>query len=332
MGVVALWPKTCKLAEGDDPLSRPAQAIDGDSVRRIGMDRVKVGAIEVSRIVYGMMRLAEAADTSPAQVQARIEACLAQGITTMDQADIYGDYGAETLLGDALRASPGLRDRLEIITKCDIIAPVGRYADRRVKYYDTSAHHITASVEMSLKALGTDRIDLLLLHRPDPLMHHEETGRALDTLVTAGKLRAVGVANFRRHDWSLLQSAMEVPLVTNQIELSVLHHAPLTDGQVAWMQEQAVPVMAWSPLAGGRLFRAEGAATRAVLTRIGQEQGVGPEAVAVAWLLRHPAVIVPVLGTNRLRRIKGLSDALKVTLDRETWFEIYTAALGHEVP
>jgi predicted oxidoreductase len=298
----------------------------------IGMDRVKLGPLELSRIVYGMWRLGEDEDRTPAHVQAKIEACLAQGITTMDQADIYGDYGAEAILGDALRAAPGLRDRIEIVTKCDIIAPVGRYADRRVKYYDTSAHHITASVEQSLRAMATDRIDLLLLHRPDPLMHHEETGQALETLVRAGKVRAVGVSNFRRHDWSLLQSAMELPLATNQIEVSVLHHAPLTDGEVAWMQESGVPIMAWSPLAGGRIFGAEGATVGAVLRRIGQEQGVGPEAVAVAWLLRHPAVILPVMGTNTLRRIRRLADALKVTLDRQTWFEIYTAALGHEVP
>ncbi len=217
------------------------------------MDRVKLGPLDCSRIVYGMWRLGDDADTSPAHVQAKIEACLAQGITTMDQADIYGGYTAEAILGDALRAAPGLRDRIEIVTKCDIIAPVGRYADRRVKYYDTSAHHITASVEHSLKAMGIEVIDLLLIHRPDPLMHHEETGLALDTLVTAGKVRAVGVSNFKRHDWSLLQSAMETPLATNQIELSVLHHAPLTDGEVAWMQEKSVPIMAWSPLAGGRL-------------------------------------------------------------------------------
>jgi predicted oxidoreductase len=201
-----------------------------------------------------------------------------------------------------------------------------------VKYYDTSAHHIAASVEHSLSAMGIDVIDLLLIHRPDPLMHHEETAHALDTLVAAGKVRAVGVSNFKRHDWSLLQSAMETPLATNQVELSVLHNTPLTDGEVAWMQEKAVPIMAWSPLAGGRLFGPEGAAVREVLTRVGQEAGVGPEAVAVAWLLRHPALILPVMGTNNLRRIKGLSDALKVTLDRQTWFEIYTAALGHEVP
>ncbi|MHA7886640.1 aldo/keto reductase [Roseicyclus sp.] len=296
------------------------------------MDRVKVGPLDVSRIVYGMWRLGDDADTSPAHVQAKIEACLAQGITTMDQADIYGGYTAEAILGDALRAAPGLRDKIEIVTKCDIIAPVGRYADKRVKYYDTSAHHITASVEQSLSAMGIEVIDLLLIHRPDPLMNHEETGHALDTLVAAGKVRAVGVSNFKRHDWSLLQSAMEVPLATNQVELSVMHHAPFTDGEVAWMQEKAVPIMAWSPLAGGRLFGDEGAAVREVLTRIGAEAGVGPEAVAVAWLLRHPALVLPVMGTNNLRRIKGLGDAAKVTLDRQAWFEIYTAALGHEVP
>lgn len=296
------------------------------------MDRVKVGPLELSRIVYGMWRLGDDADTSPAHVQAKIEACLAQGITTMDQADIYGGYTAEAILGDALRAAPGLREKIEIVTKCDIVAPVGRYADRRVKYYDTSAHHITASVEQSLSAMGIEVIDLLLIHRPDPLMNHEETGHALDTLVAAGKVRAVGVSNFKRHDWSLLQSAMEVPLATNQVELSVMHHAPLTDGEVAWMQEKAVPIMAWSPLAGGRLFGDEGAAVREVLTRIGAEAGVGPEAVAVAWLLRHPALILPVMGTNNLNRIKSLGDAVKVTLDRQDWFEIYTAALGHEVP
>jgi predicted oxidoreductase len=295
------------------------------------VDRINVGPLDLSRIVYGMWRLGDDADTSPAHVQAKIEACLAQGITTMDQADIYGGYTAEAILGDALRKAPGLRDRIEIVTKCDIIAPVGRYADRRVKYYDTSAPHITASVEQSLTAMGIEVIDLLLIHRPDPLMDHEETGRALDTLVAAGKVRAVGVSNFKRNDWSLLQSAMETPLATNQIELSVLHHTPLTDGEVAWMQERSVPIMAWSPLAGGRLFGAEGAAVRAVLDRIGQDQGVAAEAVAVAWLLRHPARILPVMGTNSLARIAALGDAARVTLDRQTWFEIYTAALGREV-
>lgn len=296
------------------------------------MERVTVGPLELSRLVYGMWRLGDDADTSPAHVQAKVEACLEQGITTMDQADIYGGYTAEELLGDAFRVSPGLRDRVEIVTKCGIIAPVGRYATKRVKYYDTSAGHISGAVERSLRLLRTEAIDLLLIHRPDPLMDHAETGRALDGLVASGKVRAVGVSNFRLHDWTLLQSAMSTPLATNQIEVSVLHPAPFTNGEIAWMQERDIPPMAWSPLAGGLLFGPEGEEVRLVLQRVAEAEGVAPEAVAVAWLMAHPARILPVLGTNNLDRIARIGDAAKVGIDRETWFEIYTAALGHEVP
>ena len=288
--------------------------------------------LEISRLVYGLWRVADDADTSPAHVQAKIEACLDQGITTMDQADIYGDYGAEEVMGAALRAAPALRDRIEIVTKCDIVAPIGKYSDKRVKYYDTSAAHITASVEASLTNMATDRIDLLLIHRPDPLMDHHETGAALDALVAAGKVRAVGVSNFKLNDWTLLQSAMKTPLCTNQIEASVLNFAPFIDGDIAWMQERAIHPMAWSPLGGGRLFTDEGAAVRAVLDRVAAEQGVDATAVAVAWLLAHPAKLAPVMGTNNLSRIRTISDAEKVELDRQTWFEILTAAMGNEVP
>jgi predicted oxidoreductase len=296
------------------------------------MNRVEVGELELSRIVYGMWRLGDDEDTSPGHVQAKVEACLAQGITTMDQADIYGDYGAEELLGAAFKAAPGLRDKVELVTKCDIVAPIGKHAGVRVKHYDTSEAHIISCVENSLRLMATDRIDLLLIHRPDPLMDHAETGRALDALVASGKVRAVGVSNFRPWDWSLLQSAMDTPLVTNQIEISAMHLAPFTNGDLAFHQEHGHPVMAWSPLAGGRLFTEEGAAVREVLTRIGHEQGVDPGAVAVAFLLRHPARILPVMGTNSLGRIAGLSDALKVSLDRQDWYEIYSATLGTEVP
>ncbi len=295
------------------------------------MERVTVGPLDLSRIIYGMWRLKDGEDTSAAHVQAKVEACLSQGITTMDQADIYGDYGAEAVLGDAFRVAPGLRDKVELITKCDIVAPIGKYADKRVKYYDTTPAHIIGSVENSLQVMGTDRIDLLLIHRPDPLMDHHATGRALDGLVASGKVRAVGVSNFKLHDWSLLQSAMTMPLVTNQIEISVLAHEAFSNGDVAWMQERAIPPMAWSPLAGGALFGAEYAAVRDALEVIGAAQGVNTDAVAVAWLLAHPARIMPVLGTNDLSRIARLSDATKVVLGREDWFSIYTAALGHEV-
>jgi predicted oxidoreductase len=290
------------------------------------------GQLEISRLVYGMWRVADDTDTSAAHVQAKIEACLDQGITTTDQADIYGDYGAEAVLGAALKAAPGLRDKLEIVTKCDIIAPIGKYSDRRVKYYDTSAEHITAAVEASLANMATDRIDLLLIHRPDPLMNHHETGAALDALVASGKVRAVGVSNFKLNDWTLLQSAMKTPLCTNQVEASVLHSAPFIDGDIAWMQERGIHPMAWSPLGGGSLFGAEGAPVRAVLDRIGAEQGADATAVAVAWLLAHPVGIAPVMGTNTLARIRAISDAEKVKIDRETWFEILNAVRGQRVP
>ena len=296
------------------------------------MSRVSLAPnLEISRIVYGMWRLSDDNDTSPAHVRAKIEACLDQGITTMDQADIYGGYEAEAVLGHALRGTD-LRDRIEIVTKCNIVAPAGRYADARVKHYDTSRAHILASVDHSLNLMGIDRVDLLLIHRPDPLMDQHETGAALDEVIASGKVAHVGVSNFKPHDWTLLQSAMKTPLVTNQIELSLLAHHGFTNGDVAFLQERGIAPMAWSPLGGGSLFAESSSTLRAALDRIGKAQGVDAAAVAVAWLLRHPANIVPVMGTNTLDRIARLGDAAKVELDRETWFELYTLALGHEVP
>lgn len=297
------------------------------------MERIALSeTLELSRIVYGMWRIGDDADTSPAHVQAKIEACLAQGITTMDQADIYGGYTAEAILGAGLKASPSLRDKIEIVTKCGIVAPVGRHAAARVKHYDTTAGHINASVDASLKDMGTDHVDLLLIHRPDPLIDPEETGKALDALVASGKVKAIGVSNFRPFDFSLLQSAMSNRLVTNQIELSLVATEAFTNGDLAFVQEKRVFPMAWSPLGGGSLFSAERGELLAALELIGNEQGVDSTAVAVAWLLRHPARIIPVLGTNNLARIAAASDATRVKLDRQTWFELYTLATGREVP
>lgn len=294
------------------------------------MDRITIAPdLALSRLVYGMWRLGDDTDTSPAHVQAKIEACLAQGITTMDQADIYGGYTAEALLGEALRAAPALRAQIEIVTKCDIVAPMGRHAGARVKYYDTTAAHITASVENSLRDMATDRIDLLLIHRPDPLIDPDETGACLDGLVAAGKVRAVGVSNFRPWDMDLLQSRMSSRLATNQIELSLSAHDSFVNGDIAWLHQHRVAPMAWSPLAGGAL--ATHPSLRAKLDALGAEAGTDWSAVAIAWLLHHPSRIMPVMGTNNLDRIARLSDATKVAMDRQTWFELYTLALGREV-
>ncbi len=287
--------------------------------------------LSLSRLAYGMWRIGDDPDTSPRHIQAKIETCLAQGITTLDQADIYGDYGAEDLLGACLRSAPALRGKLEIITKCDIVAPCGRYADRRVKYYDTSAAHITASVEHSLSAMAIDRIDLLLLHRPDPLLDPHETGPALDRLVASGKVRAVGVSNFRPHDITLLQSAMTGRLVTNQIELSLTALDSFVNGDLAFLLERGLLPMAWSPLGGGEMMQAGESQLSNALKTVAARSGADPAAVAIAWLLAHPSGILPVVGTNRIERIKALSDAFAVPMDRQTWFELYTAALGREV-
>lgn len=285
--------------------------------------------LSFSQIAYGMWRLDEADDTSPAAVQARIEACLEQGVTTMDQADIYGLYTSEAILGAALKGT-NLRDRIELVTKCDIVVQSDRFPDVRVKHYDTTPAYITTSLERSLSEMGVDHVDLLLIHRPDPLMDHEATGRALDDLVASGKTRSVGVSNFRPWDFSLLQSAMENNLVVNQIELSLKEHDPFVNGDLAFCQENEIVPMAWSPLGGGDLMTGSGA-VQAALSAVAERDGVDRSAVATAWLLAHPADIVPVMGTNNLNRVIGFSDALKVEMDRQTWFELYTAALGREV-
>jgi predicted oxidoreductase len=295
------------------------------------MERISLNKeVSLSRIVYGMWRLGDDENTSPEHVRAKIDASLDQGITSFDQADIYGGYEAEEILGNALSGS-ALRNKMEIVTKCDIIAPVGRYADARVKYYDTSRAHIMASVDHSLRLMGIDYIDLLLIHRPDPLMDHHETGSALDEVIASGKVRSVGVSNFRPYDWELLQSAMKNQLVTNQIELSVLAHDSFVNGDVAFHQRIGTPMMAWSPLAGGALFSGDHPDVMSALSNVASQNNVDETAVAIAWLLAHPSRILPVLGTNSLERIKGMSAALDVKMDRQTWYEIYTASLGREV-
>ncbi|UTW54755.1 aldo/keto reductase family oxidoreductase [Kordiimonas sp. SCSIO 12610] len=297
------------------------------------MERVQLAdKLNISRIVYGMWRIGDDVDTSPSHIQAKIEACLEQGISTIDQADIYGGYMAEEMLGNCLKAAPQLKGQIEIVTKCDIVAPVGRYSDRRVKYYDTSRSHILQSVDQSLSLMNIDCIDLLLIHRPDPFMNHHETGAALDEVVASGKVKAVGVSNFKSHDWSLLSSAMNTELVTNQIEISLAANDAFTNGDIAYLQERNVKPMAWSPLGGGSLFNQSSAELNSLLERMASANDVDIAAVAVAWLLAHPSGIIPVMGTNTLERIKTFSKAFDVNIDRQTWFELYSTANGYEVP
>jgi predicted oxidoreductase len=246
----------------------------------------------LSRMAYGVWRLSEADDSSVSANLARIETCLAQGITTFDHADIYGNYSCEALFGQAIKAQPSLKDRIEIVTKTDIMLLSDQWPGSRVKHYDTSAAHVTASVERSLSRIGVDVIDLLLVHRPDPLMDAQALGACLDGLIDSGKLRGVGVSNFMPWDVDLLQSCMKHKLQTNQIELSLLNTAPFINGQLAHAQQHRMPVMAWSPLGGGRLHS--------------QANTTGTAATRLAPKL---AELAPSCGHRHHRRSDGLVDA-----------------------
>ena len=293
---------------------------------------------DFSRIVYGAWRMNDDVDNAPKDALMKIQTALDVGITTFDHADIYGDYSCEALFGAALRLDSTIKERIQIVTKCDIMLLSENYPERGVKHYDTSPLHIKTSVDASLARLGVDVIDVLLLHRPDPFMDAAATGACLDELVKIGKIRGVGVSNFKTWDWNLLQTQMQSPLVTNQLEMSLLSRQAFTDGTLAQAQQLKAPPMAWSPLGGGKLLTdgehdGGGAAwrLRPALQRMANNYGVMTDAVAVAWLLAHPARILPVMGTNNLKRISKLGDAFKVDMTREMWFELLQLASGQEV-
>jgi predicted oxidoreductase len=287
--------------------------------------------LQVSPIAYGLWRSTDDPDQSTKHLQQKIEACLQQGVTTFDQADIYGGYSAETLLGETLKKAPQLRDQMEIVTKCNIVAPIGIHSDKRVKHYNSSQTYITAAVERSLREMAIDRIDLLLLHRPDPLIDADQTGPTLDALIASGKVKTIGVSNFRPWDIELLQSRTTNPLVTNQIEISLGQNCALTNGDLAYMQQHRITPMAWSPLGGGQLLENPQSPLTKKLQQIADCQNVTATAVAIAWLLAHPTNIIPIMGSNNIERIKQFAQALQVKLDRQTWFELLEVANGKAV-
>jgi predicted oxidoreductase len=290
---------------------------------------------DVSRLVLGAWRLVGAGLDTGA-VRNLVAAAVDLGITTVDHADIYGDYQVETHFGHALRGAPDLKRRLQIVTKCGIKLTSGRRPGHRLKHYDTSRAHITASVDASLHALGVERIDLLLLHRPDPFMDADDTAAALEAVVAAGKVGHVGVSNFGLAQFELLASRLMRPLVTQQIELSLLNPAPFVDGLLDDCQRRRIAPMAWSPLGGGRLFAHGDPAVervRGALEAVRAQLGAATiEQVALAWLLAHPARIVPVLGTTRIERLRDAADSIRHRLDRQQWFTLWEAASGHPVP
>lgn len=290
--------------------------------------------LTLSRTIPGLMRLFDW-KLDAAGLNAWIHACLEMGCTTFDHADIYGGYAIEEAFGAALARTPGLRDRLQLVTKCGIGLVTPNRPATRVHHYDTSAAHIVASADRSLRHFGTDRLDLLLIHRPDPLMEADEVAAALTELRRAGKILHAGVSNFLPWQFDLLQERLGFALVTNQVELSVAHLVPLHDGTLDQAQRLRRPPMIWGPLGGGRLFTGtdeRATRLRAKLAEIGARHDAAPDQVALAWILAHPARPLPVLGTGQLERIRAAVAAESLRLDRQEWFELWEASAGHEVP
>lgn len=270
---------------------------------------------------------------SPQARLAWMEACLDQGVSTFDHADIYGAYTAEGLFGEALALKPGLRQRMQLVSKCGIKLVTPNRPQHRIKSYDTSPEHVMASVDASLRALKTDHLDVLLIHRPDALMDAAELAQCFAHLQAAGKVREFGASNFTPSQFALLNK--HIPLVTHQIECSPLHLEPFADGTLDQAQSLGLPPMIWSPLAGGRLFHgADEAAVRvrAVLERVANAWGTRVTTVACAWLMRHPSRPIPVLGSQRTQAYAEAMSATGLTMDRETWYEIWSAGAGRYVP
>lgn len=264
-----------------------------------------------------------------------ITACLEAGVTSFDHADIYGHYTTEAEFGVALAEQPRLRSQLQLITKCGIRMVTPNRPEHRIKSYDTSKQHIISSAEQSLINLRTDYLDVLLLHRPDPLMHPQEVAEAFEQLKKSGKVLHFGVSNFSASQADLLLQFF--PLITNQMELSILHLDPFLNGQLDQSLRHGIRPMAWSPLGGGQLFNEENTQEQqlrilAVARFLAEKYQRQPEQILLSWLMTHPAGIIPVLGTAQAKRIREAQQAADLKLSREEWFMLWRASTGHEVP
>jgi predicted oxidoreductase len=286
----------------------------------------------LSNLVWGAWRLHESG-LSAQGLNRWIQQLVELGITSFDHADLYGHYGNEAIFGQALALTPSLRDELQILTKCGIQLVVPSRPDTRVKHYDSSAEHIVKSVKNSLKNFGIEQLDLLMIHRPDFLMDAQETGAALDALVDEGLVAHVGVSNFSTSQFALLAGKMRHPLAVNQVEISLMKRDSFHDGVLDQCQAMNVIPMAWSPVARGGLDGHNETATRLapVLKSLADLYEVTPDAIAIAWLLHHPAQIIPIIGSSKIERVQTAVDALQVMLTREDWYGLWAAAQGRDV-
>lgn len=278
-----------------------------------------------SRIIAGAWRWHT---VSPETVERLVHTSLDEGISTFDHADIYGDHTNEEIFGKVLQREPALRAQMQLVTKCGIKFPSARRPKTWVKHYDTSEDHIVWSAENSLKMLATDHIDLLLIHRPDPLLNPHEVAEAFVKLKAAGKVLHFGVSNFTPSQFNMLQRHLPMPLVTNQIEVSLARVEPLFNGDLDLMLELGASPMAWSPLGGGKLHFDD----RDWFAKASKYNATYSQ-LALAWLLKHPSNMFPIIGTTKPERIKESAKAIDIPLDKQDWFEMLKWAMGgREMP
>ena len=259
-----------------------------------------------------------------------IEKSVSLGINTFDHADIYGGYTTEKSFGNALSLSKIDRESIFLISKCGIQYP----SDKRplkVKYYDYSKDHIRFSVENSLKNLKTDYLDVLLLHRPSPLMNPKEISEEIDKLKEEGKIKSFGVSNFTNSQINFISK--ETKVLWNQIEFSLTNNYPMVDGTLDYLQENKIGVMAWSPL--GSFFKEKNEKQKRInilFNELSEKYNCTHDQLLLAWILKHPANIYPVLGSTNPNRLKLAVNAIKINLEIDDWFLILKASDGKKVP
>lgn len=298
------------------------------------MKTIKISdSLEISKVVAGCMRTKDAGMEGESLLKF-VEECMDLGITTFDHAPVYGGYTCDQIFGDAvLRKNPSLRNKMQIVTKAGIVLP-GRYGNKNI-YYDSRREEIIKETEESLERLGTDYIDILLVHRPDPLANPAETAEALDSLVAQGKVRYIGVSNFMPSQVEMLQSYMKNKIVINQMELSVKTTENYFNGVVDDAFTRRMPLMAWSPLGGGSVFTGEDEQSvrlRETIGEIAKAHNTDIDTIMYAWLYMHPVNIAAITGTMNIERMKHAVEGLDVELSYDEWYEILAASRGYQVP
>lgn len=320
--------------------------------------RIPSTDLDVSRIAFGTWHLGGEWDySSPTddilnRADALIQRAIEHGINLIDLADIYTRGKSDVAVGHVLRTHPSLRQKLILQEKTGIILS-DEVETGSIPHYDFSYQNIITKVEICLSRLNTDYLDILLLHRPDPLVEPEEVARAFDELHVSGKVRYFGVSNHTPAQINLLKKYLNQPLVINQLELNLLHNDLINDGIVSnthqarytgardtldYCRLHEMVVQAWSPVAGGQLFRQTADApanvqnTVRLIATLAEKHDTTPEAIALAWLLHHPAPIQPILGTLKPDRISDSVKADDVALSRLEWFELLAAANGANIP